>query len=78
MNPHSLPRLVREAEHQELDDFLYQLLIAQLKEADLLTPQSLKAYEPEHEYFKKWLNQTIAFPHSLPDSHVPEGKRSFD
>ncbi|MDJ1631527.1 hypothetical protein QNN00_18640 [Bacillus velezensis] len=45
-------RLVREAEHQELDDYLYQLLIAQLKEADLLTPQSLKAYEPEHEYFK--------------------------
>nr|WP_284150854.1 SDR family NAD(P)-dependent oxidoreductase [Bacillus velezensis] len=38
-------RLVREAEHQELDDFLYQLLIAQLKEADLLTPQSLKAYD---------------------------------
>ncbi|WP_045506063.1 SDR family NAD(P)-dependent oxidoreductase [Bacillus amyloliquefaciens] len=54
-------RLVREAEHQELDDFLYQLLIAQLKEADLLTPQSLKAYEPEHEYFNKWLDQTITF-----------------
>ncbi|MCP6681311.1 SDR family NAD(P)-dependent oxidoreductase [Bacillus nakamurai] len=52
---------LRGAEHEELDDFLYHLLIAQLKEAGLLTPKSMKAYKPEHVYFKKWLKQSVAF-----------------